>query len=114
MDKGSSIFLAGHKGLVGSAVYKKLKSKGFKKIITLDKKKVDLRNYDKPGFIGDLGNKLGNNNINIASFHLGRRNVGGEAIALVEIDGKIDEKIISEIRNLPQVARVNSINFEGR
>ena len=73
-----------------------------------------LRNYDKPGFIGDLGNKLGNNNINIASFHLGRRNVGGEAIALVEIDGKIDEKIISEIRNLPQVARVNSINFEGK
>ena len=73
-----------------------------------------LRNYDKPGFIGDLGNKLGNNNINIASFHLGRRNIGGEAIALVEIDGKIDEKIISEIRNLPQVARVNSINFEGK
>jgi len=73
-----------------------------------------LRNYDKPGFIGDLGNKLGNNNINIASFHLGRRNIGGEAIALVEIDGKIDEKIISEIRDLPQVARVNSINFESK
>ena len=46
MDKGSSIFLAGHKGLVGSAVHKKLISKGYKKIITLDKKKVDLRNYD--------------------------------------------------------------------
>ena len=73
-----------------------------------------LRNYDKPGFIGDLGNKLGNNNINIASFHLGRRSVGGEAIALVEIDGNIDEKIISEIRKLPQVARVNPINFEGK
>ena len=73
-----------------------------------------LRNYDKPGFIGDLGNKLGNNNINIASFHLGRRNIGGEAIALVEIDGKIDGDILSEIRNLPQVARVNSINFEGK
>ncbi len=73
-----------------------------------------LRNYDKPGFIGDLGNKLGNNDINIASFHLGRRSVGGEAIALVEVDGKINEKLISEIRNLPQVARVNSINFENR
>ena len=52
-----------------------------------------LRNYDKPGFIGDLGKKLGDNKINIASFHLGRRSVGGEAIALVEIDGEIDEKI---------------------
>ena len=47
MDKNSSIFLAGHKGLVGSAVYRKLKKEGFKKIITLDKKKVDLRNFDK-------------------------------------------------------------------
>lgn len=47
MHKNSSIFLAGHKGLVGSAIYRKLKNNGFKKIITLDKKKVDLRDYDK-------------------------------------------------------------------
>ena len=50
--------------------------------------------------------------INIASFHLGRRDVGGEAIALIEVDGGIDEKIVSEIKSLPQVARVNSIYFE--
>ncbi|MDC0227836.1 phosphoglycerate dehydrogenase [Alphaproteobacteria bacterium] len=71
-----------------------------------------LRNYDKPGFIGDLGNKLGKQNINIASFHLGRRNTGGEAIALVEVDEGLDEKITSEIRSMPQVARVNAIYFE--
>ena len=71
-----------------------------------------LRNYDKPGFIGDLGNVLGRQNINIASFHLGRRSIGGEAIALVEVDEDINEKIIHEIRALPQVARVNPINFE--
>ncbi len=47
MDKNSSIFLAGHKGLVGSAVLRKLKKEGFKKIITLDKKKIDLRNHNK-------------------------------------------------------------------
>ena len=47
MNKNSSIFLAGHKGLVGSAVLRKLKKTGFKKIITLDKKKIDLRDYNK-------------------------------------------------------------------
>ena len=47
MNKNSSIFLAGHKGLVGSAVYRKLKNEGFKKIITLDKKKIDLRDHVK-------------------------------------------------------------------
>ena len=70
-----------------------------------------LRNYDKPGFIGDLGQLLGKKNINIASFHLGRREKSGEAIALVEIDQKIDYKVINEIKNLPQVVRVNMIYF---
>jgi len=72
-----------------------------------------LRNYDKPGFIGDLGNTLGKNNINIASFHLGRRNIGGEAIALVEVDDKVNEDVLSKLRSLPQVARVNTINFQN-
>ena len=71
-----------------------------------------LRNYDKPGFIGELGNILGKRSINIASFHLGRRDVGGEAIALVEVDGEINDKTVKEIKSLPQVARVNSIYFE--
>ena len=73
---------------------------------------IYLRNYDKPGFIGDLGNALGSQKINIASFHLGRRDVGGEAIALVEVDEVINDKIVSEIKSLPQVARVNSICFQ--
>ena len=47
MNKNSSIFLAGHKGLVGSEVLNLLKSKGYKKIIVIDKKKIDLRNYEK-------------------------------------------------------------------
>ena len=40
-----------------------------------------LRNYDKPGFIGDLGSLCGRRGI-VATFHLGRREEGGEAIAL--------------------------------
>ena len=36
------IFLTGHKGLVGSAILRKLKEKNFKNIITVDRKKLDL------------------------------------------------------------------------
>ena len=39
MNKKSNIFLAGHKGLVGSAVYELLKEKKYLKIITIEKKK---------------------------------------------------------------------------
>tara|TARA_Y100001958_G_C21157655_1_gene492309 strand:- start:34 stop:162 length:129 start_codon:yes stop_codon:yes gene_type:complete len=39
INKNSKIFIAGHKGMVGSAIKKKFLNKGFKKIITVDKKK---------------------------------------------------------------------------
>ena len=42
MKKNDKIFLAGHKGLVGSAVLRKLKKLKYSKIITADKKRLDL------------------------------------------------------------------------
>ena len=47
INKKSRIFVTGHKGLVGSAVIRRLNYLGFKKIITIDKKKLDLRNQKK-------------------------------------------------------------------
>ena len=47
INKKSKIFVAGHKGMVGSAIIRKLKKKGFSKIITVDKKKLNLLDQDK-------------------------------------------------------------------
>ena len=47
ISKKSKIYVAGHKGLVGSAILRKLKAEGYKKIITADKKKLDLTNQSK-------------------------------------------------------------------
>ena len=47
INKKSKIFIAGHKGMVGSAILRKLKSKGFSKIIFCEKKKLNLLNQDK-------------------------------------------------------------------
>ena len=41
------IFLAGHKGLVGSAILRSLKRRGYNKILTIDKKKLDLLDQRK-------------------------------------------------------------------
>ncbi len=70
-----------------------------------------LRNYDKPGFIGDLGSLFGARGINIATFHLGRKQAGGEAIALVEIDGGVDSNTLEELRGLKQVVRADFLRF---
>ena len=44
ISKNSKIFVAGHNGLVGSALLRRLKFFGYKKILTVSKKKLDLRN----------------------------------------------------------------------
>ncbi len=47
IKKSDKIFVAGHKGLVGSAIIRKLKAKGYLKIITVNKKKLDLTDQKK-------------------------------------------------------------------
>ena len=43
----AKIFLAGHNGMVGSAIFKKLIEKGYKNIVTQNKVKLNLLNQDK-------------------------------------------------------------------
>ncbi len=47
MNKNSRIFIAGHNGLVGSAVYRNLIEKGYKNLFFLSKKKLDLSDSKK-------------------------------------------------------------------
>ena len=47
MSRNSKIYIAGHKGLVGSAILRKLKVNGYSKIITADRKNLDLTNQSK-------------------------------------------------------------------
>ena len=46
MKKSSRIFLAGHNGLVGSYLFKLLKNNGYKNIITVEKKQLNLRDFN--------------------------------------------------------------------
>jgi D-3-phosphoglycerate dehydrogenase len=68
-------------------------------------------NEDKPGFIGRLGTILGDAKVNIASFALGRSAPGADAIALVEVDGGVQEPVLREIRKLPLVKQANALAF---
>ena len=47
MNYKSNIYVAGHNGLVGSAIVRQLKKKGYKKIITATRKELDLTNQKK-------------------------------------------------------------------
>jgi D-3-phosphoglycerate dehydrogenase len=70
-----------------------------------------VRNLDKPGFIGALGNALAAASINIASFHLGRTAAGRDAICLVEVDEEVTPAVLEAVRALPNVIQAKSMRF---
>lgn len=68
MRKDSKIFVAGHRGLVGSAIVRKLKSQGYNNIITKTRMELDLRNQglvntffanEKPDYVFLAAAKVG-------------------------------------------------------
>ncbi|MGA8965756.1 MAG: phosphoglycerate dehydrogenase [Pseudolabrys sp.] len=72
---------------------------------------IYITNRDKPGFIGKFSSTLGEAGINIATFHVGRDAPGGNAVALIEIDGELPETILSKVRALPQVQSAKPLHF---
>jgi D-3-phosphoglycerate dehydrogenase / 2-oxoglutarate reductase len=68
-----------------------------------------VKNEDKPGLIGNVGTILGNNKINIANFHLGRSDSG--AVALIEVDGDLSDKVLAEIAKVPTVLLAKVFRF---
>jgi len=72
---------------------------------------IYITNLDKPGFIGKFSSTLGEAGINIATFHVGRDKPGGDAIALIEIDGELPDAVLAKVRALPQVQQAKPLHF---
>ena len=72
---------------------------------------IYVTNQDRPGFIGRFGETLARHGINIATFHLGRAQAGGDAICLVSVDGNLSEAVLSEVRALPLVVQASALAF---
>jgi D-3-phosphoglycerate dehydrogenase len=70
-----------------------------------------VTNNDRPGLIGRLGTVLGDAGVNIATFHLGRDRAGGDAIALVEVDGEIPSDVVEKVASLPNVVQARALAF---
>ena len=67
---------------------------------------------DKPGLIGQVGTALGVNGVNIASMQVGRQEIGGSAVMILEVDNKASKTVIEELQAIPEIKRVREINFD--
>jgi D-3-phosphoglycerate dehydrogenase len=77
----------------------------------LDGNMLYIVNEDAPGFIGRVGTLLGEAGINIGTFHLGRREAGGEAVLLLSLDSPLSKELIQKACDLPGVKTVKPLTF---
>ncbi len=72
---------------------------------------IYVTNEDRPGFIGRFAGALGDAEVNIATFALGRDSPGGVAVALVAIDGELPARALAALKNLPGVKQATTLKF---
>jgi D-3-phosphoglycerate dehydrogenase len=85
--------------------------KGIRMDAEFEPSMVYITNLDKPGFIGKFSGTMGDAGINIATFHVGREKPGGDAIALIAIDGEMSADLLAKVRALPQVQQAKALRF---
>ncbi|HMD50518.1 MAG TPA: hypothetical protein VKG79_15515, partial [Bryobacteraceae bacterium] len=70
-----------------------------------------VENEDVPGVIGYIGDVLGKNAINIATFSLGRKKAGADAIAVVQTDQPVSDSVLADLRKNRAIKRANTVKF---
>ena len=70
-----------------------------------------IKSNDIPGVIGLIGTILGEAGQNIAEFNLGRREKGGVALSLVNLDSPLGEKVIDKLLAEKDILKVDQIKF---
>ncbi len=70
-----------------------------------------MAHHDRPGIVGRLGTVLGSNSVNIAGLYVGRQEVGGKAIAMVNVDNDVPEKVMAELREIPHIQDLKFVKF---
>ncbi len=73
---------------------------------------VYTTNEDVPGIIGKLGTIMGENDVNIANFTLGRDNRAGEAIAILYVDDAVPEAVLQKLRDTGLFRQVKALTFD--
>jgi D-3-phosphoglycerate dehydrogenase len=94
---------------------------GHPRVVRIDDYRVDIvprgtlvviRNHDVPGVIGRVGTVLGDAGVNIGEYHQARLSAGGDALAAVSVDGRLEAGVVEALRAIPEVFEVRQAELE--
>ncbi|MEK3991031.1 MULTISPECIES: phosphoglycerate dehydrogenase [Robertmurraya] len=72
---------------------------------------VYIQHMDRPGVVGRVGKILGDQEVNIATMQVGRKQAGGEAIMVLSFDKPLDDKQMATLAALEDIVSINRINL---
>ncbi|UCH35433.1 MAG: phosphoglycerate dehydrogenase [Armatimonadota bacterium] len=90
------------------------------RIVRLNEYRVDFEptgymliadHHDRPGVIGKVGTILGNDDINIAGMHVGRRTARGKAVMVLAVDSLVPPAVMKKISRLDSMYRVVQVEL---
>lgn len=70
-----------------------------------------FQNHDRPGVIGKICKLLGDSQVNIANFTLGRKGESGLALAVMEVDGVISDELLNALENDGDLIWATTVKF---
>ncbi len=93
---------------------------GEARIVGIDGYRVDIRcdgqlllffNQDSPGMVGKVGTILGEAGVNIASLTNGRKEKGGEALSVFNVDGNVPKSVLEKLSAIPGLRDARLVNL---
>jgi D-3-phosphoglycerate dehydrogenase len=93
-------------------------SRNLPRIVQIDEYRMDalpegimliMVSQDVPGVIGHVGTFLGQHQINIAEWRLGRNRPGDRALSVINLDAMISDHVMAELAELPEVVGIRQV-----
>lgn len=84
---------------------------GFRVAIPTEGSLIIFFNKDLPGMIGKATTALGQAGVNIASLTNGRKEKGGDAVTVINVDGDVDEAVVGTLNAIAGVKNASVIKL---
>ena len=68
-------------------------------------------NDDVPGIIGQIGTAMGDHEVNIAQMSCGRRELGGQALTILNVDDPITAEVVSDILSRDYISWAKQVSL---
>jgi D-3-phosphoglycerate dehydrogenase len=66
---------------------------------------------DEPGIVGKMGTILGNEHINIAALRMGRNELGGEAVSILNVDSEVSKELLAKLANAAPIRNLKHVKL---